>query len=282
MVFKILIVPAGRNYSGEYEFRFLSWRYFFCFLVWSFFPSSLNIIILATEGPGIMAYLRYSSNFNEIVGIVFYQMTYLLNIMLLLATPFCMGYLVANCNVMRDCMTLSSWKMEIISFTISASIAVVLLGLEEKNVIKKVFFFIWIWIQALFVVITMILYNTYVTTFVEYCKQIQDLPIKGKGFAMKQLIIKYSHLKVGLGPIAMFWYIYIVINLVLGMYGVAQNPTLPIMILLYSFIIKIWNIYSCCQEAYEALQSAGQVLRYIDIFSTYYYFTTVFLEMLLI
>ena len=265
---KILIVPAGRNCTGEYEFRFLSWRYFFCFLLWSCTPSSLNIIILATEGPGIMAYLRNTSNFNEIVGIVFYEINYFFNIILLLATPICMGYLVAKCSDLRKYESLSSRKMEIISFTICLITAVVMLGLERKNVTERVFFFIIYCIQSLLAVIAMILYNTYVTTFVNYSKQIRNLPIKGKGFAMKKLLIKYSHLKVGLGPISLFWYTYIVINLVFWMYGVAQDPNLPILILLISFIIKIWNISACCQEAYEALQSTGQVLRYVDIFST--------------
>ena len=279
---KILIVPAERNCTGAYEFRILSWRYFFCFLVWSFTPSSLNIIILATEASGIMAYLRNTSNFNEIVGIVFYQMFYFLNIMLLMANPICMGYLVAKCSDLSKYETLTSRKMEIISFTIGLISAVIMLGLEENNVTQTVFYFISCWIQGLLTVIAMILYNTYVTTFVNYCKQIQNLPIERKGFVMKQLLIKYSHLKVGLGPISMLWYIYTVINLVSWMYGGAQDPNLPILILLISFIIKIWNISACCQEAYEALQSAGQVLRYVDIFSTEFHFTTIFLEMLLI
>ena len=257
---KILLVPAERNSVGEYKFRILSWRYFFSWLVWSFLSSSATIFIFSAEIRNILTYLGSTQNFDQTAELLFYQTKHAFDIMILYATPVCLGYLVNNYNIEKKCLILPSRKIEILLYTISYFITG-LLGTLETEDKTKVVTFIELGILIFTTVVTMILYNTLITNFVENCKKIKELPFEAQGDAMKQILVEYAHLKVGLGPTAMIWHIYIIVYLVAISYNLAISPTLPMGIILISFTIQIWNISACCQEAYYALQSAGQVLR---------------------
>ena len=259
---KILLVPAERNSVGEYKFRILSWRYFFSWLVWSFLSSSATIFIFSAEIRNILTYLGSTQNFDQTAGLLFYQTSHALDIMILYATPVCLGYLVNNYNIEKKCLILPSRKIEILLYTISYFITGLLVTLERKDKTKQVVAFIELGILIFTTVVTMILYNTLITNFVENCKKIKELPFEAQGDAMKQILVEYARLKVGLGPTAMIWHIISIVSLVAISYSLAAiSPTLPMGIILISYTIQIWNISACCQEAYYALQSAGQVLR---------------------
>ena len=115
---RILMVPVGKNKVGQYEFRMLSWRYFFSFLIWSGIPLAVTSYIIFDELEILESIGSGDVKFSDSVNFIFYQASHILLIMMVNVSPVCMGYLVENHNRRKTRLVLPSRKLEIISVII--------------------------------------------------------------------------------------------------------------------------------------------------------------------
>ena len=138
----------------------------------------------------------------------------------------------------------------------------ILMGLMRTFQIKLLFAFLSKGTVTFLVVVAMIVNNSYITTSVKKCNQLKVVPIMQQSLEMEQLLFGLSFLKVGLGPTALCWYAFSVIGLVSIAYLLSVTISLFAIPAFFGYIIMICNISACAKEAYEALQSAGQVKRF--------------------